>query len=134
MRRTNQHPAIGLVAALVFFGLALASARNEIRVHMHGQRVLARIASVSHSRGGSSTRLTYTTLGGEPEECTVGGSRGRVGGPLWVRYLPSEPDVCSSDDMIGFRTPLYFGIVGLIGIAVSASLLRRAQDGESVRS
>lgn len=133
VRRSPPHPAIGAMVAVLFFGAALVSARNEIRVHLHGTRVLARIASVSRHRGGASTRLTYTTNGGEPMECTVGGDRGRVGSPVWLRYLPAEPSLCSSDDTLGFRTPIYFGLVGLLGIVMAAALYRRARDGESVR-
>jgi hypothetical protein len=123
-----QDPILGVFMAVVFFGMALFSARDEIRVHLHGHRVMGRIASVSHGRGGSSTRVTFSVGEGEPGECTVSGDRGNVGGPLWMRYLPDDPSVCSSDDMTGFRRPMYLALLGLLFAAVGARFFARGRS------
>jgi len=129
-RPQKASPVIGLVAGLVFLLLGANEARQSLRIHYDGHRVLARVAGVTPGgrHQSSTTRLTYTTIAGAGSECTMNGAIGAIGQPVWIRYLSSDPSRCSPDELGRALEPTILHVgVALLMLAGAYAVHRRAQ-------
>lgn len=131
--RTPPSPMVTLVIGIAMVAAGALMGRTQVHIHYAGERVLARIASVSHGHGRysrSSTTVTYGTRAGETLHCEVPGIQGDVGRPMWVRYLPSSPSRCAQDELgPSLAHALFLLGIGLALVVGSYVLYRRAQAG-----